>query len=361
VTTVHPSFLITHDLYESLTTQVEIFGDLQDAFTGSRNQFGGRIMEAYAKRLGGWGRLAIRVSPHITMSYERPKEDSALAVDEAHVMTIAQPVKLVHADVAQGTIVVTNEDGSIEYEEGSLGDYVVISLGGGFETLLELAPFSSIADGERVLVSYVYELGGRGDILRTSVDVDAYLSILDHLGLFGRYQTNDAKVLSGNERDFRINSYDRSVVGLQLTWPWFSARAEFEDYDATFAPFRGYSGRISVFSDSTASWRARCGIGYVLRDYSDTGETLGRLRASASVRKRLFRRGQLELETRYRRVRWSGERSAANDVDALSANAGFSWRYGKIDVKLEGGMAQIMRKAEDKRVYRVDLRLRRAF
>jgi hypothetical protein len=42
-------------------------------------------------------------------------------------------------------------------------------------------------------------------------------------------------------------------------------------------------------------------------------------------------------------------------------NAGFSWWYGQIDVKLEGGMAQVLREAEDKRVYRIDLRARRSF
>jgi hypothetical protein len=82
---------------------------------------------------------------------------------------------------------------------------------------------------------------------------------------------------------------------------------------------------------------------------------------SAGVRKRLFRRGELELEGRYRRVRWSGDRGDADDVDTLFVNADFSWRYGKIDVKLEAGMAQVLREAEDKRVYRVDLRVRRSF
>jgi hypothetical protein len=293
------------------------------------------------------------------MTYDRPKEDAAGVDDEDYQMTIV-PEPLQNPDVIEPTIVVTNDNclgpGS-RCEPGM--DYEVISLPGGDVGLLLLG--GDLEEDDWVLVSYTYELGGRGDILTTGVDVEVNLSILERLGLFGRYETNDQKLLSGNERDVRANSYDRGVVGLELTWPWFSARAEFEDYDATFAPFRGYLGRISVFSDSAASWRARGGVGYAVRDYSDTGETVGRLTTSAGVSKRLFRRGQLELKARYRRVRWSGERSAANDVDALSANTAFSWWYGKIDVKLEAGMAQVLREAEDKRVYRVDLRVRRSF
>jgi hypothetical protein len=60
-------------------------------------------------------------------------------------------------------------------------------------------------------------------------------------------------------------------------------------------------------------------------------------------------------------VRCSGERSGADDIDALFVNAGYSWWYGKINVKLAGGMAQVFRKAEDRSVYRVDLRVRRSF
>ena len=188
-----------------------------------------------------------------------------------------------------------------------------------------------------------------------------YIFKLQKSGNIVTWKINEQEVLAGNELEVLTNSYKRSVLGLELTWPWFSARGELEDYDATFSPFRGYLGRISVFSDSVASWRARCGVGYVFRDYSDTDETVGRLTASAGISKRLFRRGQMKLDGRYRRARWSGERATANDVDTVSVNAGFSWWYGKIDVKLDFRMVQVLRDAEDKRVYRVDLRVRRPF
>jgi hypothetical protein len=362
VTSLNPSFLITHELYESLTSQVEIFGRLRDGSTGSRNEVAGSISEAYVKRLGGWGRLSIRATPRVAMTYDRPKGDSAPGFVEDYQMKSDPDLarELPEPNIIESTIRVFSDD--CEFVECVPGwDYLVQPVGGGvFKLSLPLFP-GDLGEDALVLVEYKSELGGRGDILSTSVDVGASLWILERLALFGSYQTNDRKVVSGNERDVRINSYDRSTVGLELTWPWLSARAELEDYDATFSPFRGYLGRISVFSGSTASWRARGGVGYVFRDYSDTGETLGRLTASAGVRKRLFRRGRLELEARYQRVRWSGERSAANNVDTLSVDAGFSWWYGKIDVKLEGGMVQILRSVEDKREYRVDLRVRRPF
>jgi hypothetical protein len=360
VANMNPSFSLTHDLYESLTTRFEIFGRLRDGSTGSRNQFGGVISETYVKRLGGWGRLSIRAASRITMTSDRPKGDTALAVDEGHTMAeFPDEPRLVNPDVI-GPIVVTNEKCPGERCEEGL-DYEVERVGGGFVELSLPVVTRFLVEGDFVEVSYTYDLGGKRDILSTGVNAGANLWILDRLGLFGRYETNDQKLVSGDERDLRINEYDRSVVGLQLRWPWLSARAQFEDYDATFDPFRGYLGSISVFTYGTASWRARFNASYTLRDHTDTDETVGRLTVSGGVRKRLFRRGELELDGRYRRERWSGDRSDVDDVDTLFVNAGFSWWYGKIDVKLEGGMSQILREAEDKRVYRFDLRVRRSF
>jgi hypothetical protein len=363
VTSLHPSFFITHDLYESLTTQVEIFGDLQDASFGSRYQFGGSISEVYAKRLGRWGRLAIRVSPRVTMTYDRPEADSAVGFDEDYPMTADEDLapELSQPNVIESTIVVTNDNCLPDRICEPGDDYTVTLPVGGFVKLVLPAPEGDLTEGDLVDVEYTYELGGRGDILGLNVNANADLWILERLGLFGRYQMNDQKVLSGHESDLRINSFERTVVGLQLLWPWFSARAEFEDYDATFEPFLGYSGRISVFSDRTAWWGARCGVSYAVREYSDTGETQSRLEASAGAGKGLFRRGKLDLAVRYRRVRWSGERSAANDVDEFFFNTGFSWWYGRIDVRLEGLVGQVIRTTEEKRVYRVDLRVRRSF
>jgi hypothetical protein len=348
-------------LYESLTTNVGISWSLQDASTGSRNQFGGTIREIYNKRLGEWGRLTLRATPRIAMAYDRPQGDIAPVFDESHTMAdLPFAPRLDNPDVIIETIEVTSEDCSGEVCEPEL-DYRAIPVSGGFvELRLPDVPRDLDVDSA-VLVEYKYELGEEADILNTGVDAEASLFILERLGLFCRYEINDQKLVSGNERNVRINDYDRTVVGMHLTWPWFSATAEFEDYNATFGPFRGYSGSISAFNDSTASWRVGFNAGYTFRDQKDTGETMGLLSLSGTVTKRLFRRGELTLEGRYRQERWTGDRSDESDVDTLFLNAGYSWWYGKVSVKLKGGMAQILRKREDRSVYRVDLRVRRSF
>jgi CSLREA domain-containing protein len=85
-------------------------------------------------------------------------EDTDFVFDERHLMVGLQPVILRQQDVIASSIVVTDLNGSIVYDEGL--DYRVTQIGGGAETELMRTPTSNIADGELVLVDYAYELIG---------------------------------------------------------------------------------------------------------------------------------------------------------------------------------------------------------
>ena len=165
-TNFNPIFFLTHQLYDSLRSELEIFGQFEDSTFRTRNEIGGRIDETYLKQLGNWGRLNISVSPYASVAYNRTNEDVARVFDESHVMVGLLPSVLRQQDVITSSIVVTDEVGSIVYDEGPLGDYIVNQTGDGFETELIRTPISNIADGQLVLVDYVYELAGDSDTLR---------------------------------------------------------------------------------------------------------------------------------------------------------------------------------------------------
>jgi hypothetical protein len=361
-TTLSPNFFLTHQLYDSLRTDFELFGRFEDASFRTRNEFGGRIDEHYLKRLGDWGRLNINVSPQASMTYNRLEEDTASVIDERHVMIGLQPVLLRQPDIIASSIVVTDDNGSIVYDEGPLGDYVVNQTGGGIETQLVRTPTSDIADGQLVLVDYEFELLGDSDTLMTGVNVYTSLEFLEHWVVFGRFDTLDYHVLTGDEDELRLNDFNRYVAGLEFKWLWFTAKAEFEENDATFGPFRGYSGMASVFTDGRQLWGARLTADYAHRDHTDEqGETVDRFSVSGVANRRFFKRGLLEAEGSWLRARWSGESSTANDIDAVHIKLKYSWWYGKIEVKMETGFAQILRPTEDRSVYRAELRVRRVF
>jgi len=359
VNNLSPRFVIRHQLYDSLTSHLELFGSIQDATYSQRDEYGANLTENYIKKLGAWGTLGLTVAPRILMTSTRPEQDSALAINEVQVMSLGQPALLANFDVVASTIVVTNADESVIYQEGL--DYQVVSIGDGVQTQLVLTVPSQIADGEAVLVDYEYRLMGDSDILTPTLDLVGSIWLLDHLKLFGRYEIHEPKVLSGNEAELRINSFDRSVIGFEFDWPWMSATARYENYDATIGPFESVSGTISVFTYGAHPWQARARAGYGYQSYTGSDDSVSRATLGANASLRLFRRGMLEFEANWLHERWGGSSSESNDLDQIFVGTDLSWWYGQFEFRLETGMAQLLRRTEDRSVYQVDLRLRRWF
>lgn len=362
-THLSPNLALSHQLYNSLRSDFRLFGFVDGSSFRKRYQYGGSIAENYTKILGDWGRLNMSVAPRVAVTYDRPDAATGFVFREEHQMVGFDPVRLDQTDIIESSIVVTDQAG-IPYDPGPLGDYTVEQLGGGFETELRRVPGSDILDGEVVRVAYEYELPGFGDSDLLSVGVSAHtsLSLVEHLSVFGRYEQFNTHVLSGSDSDIRLNNYNRYSTGLEFNWPWFSAKAEFIDNDATFGRFRGYSGETSFFTYGTDTWHARLNAGYIYRDYlDDTGEDLSRVTMSASAGTRLFLRGLLEAEGSWMRGRWDGPSGDANDIDLMHVKLKYSWWYGKVEVKFETGFIQIIRPAEQSSGYLVDLRVRRVF
>jgi hypothetical protein len=168
-------------------------------------------------------------------------------------------------------------------------------------------------------------------------------------------------VLSGDEDDLRFNSFDRYEAGMEFSSNWFNARAKFRDNDASITPSWGYTGSASVNTYGIESWHGRLNAEYAYVNQGNSDRTVNRYSMSGSASKRFFNWGTLEAEGRWLRTRWSGQSSEGNDIDALHVKLKYSWWYGKVEVRLETGFAQLLRPAEDRTVYNFDLRLRRVF
>ncbi|MBW2541013.1 MAG: hypothetical protein JRF15_02900, partial [Deltaproteobacteria bacterium] len=361
-TNLNGRFFLMHRLYESLKTDLELYGEYEDSSFRRRDEFGGILSANYLKRLGDWGRLNIGVAPRTSMIYNRLEEDTAFVFDERHVMVGLQPVLLRQPDIIVTSIVVTDETGSVVYDEGPAGDYIVNQTGGGIQTELVRTPISTIGDGQLVLVDYEFELIGDNDTLQTGVAVHSSLSFLDYWRVFGRYDNQDYHVISGDEDRLRFNDFDRYLAGLEFSRKWFTAKGEYEENDATFGSFRGFAGMVALYTGGMRSWNAHATADFAHRDHTDdVGEKVNRFSLSGGTSKRFFKWGMLEAEASWMRARWSGQSSEANDVDALRVKLKYTWWYENFEVKLETGFAQLLRPTEDRSVFRFDLRARRVF
>ncbi len=353
ITLLNPSFNLRHQLYQSLSTRFEAWGRFRDASFGKRNAVAGIFSENYTKELGEWGRLGVGFSSTTILTYTRPDQETAEVIDERHQMTSAND----HCDLLDQPFVIESSI-DVFFPNGIVYPYDTMMVGTETELCLIGVP---VGEDVRVLVDYVFELNGRSDVLSQGFSVDGSLWFLDHVGLYGRYQNRQEHVLSGEEESLRLNPFDRQLAGVEVTWPWLTAKAEYENYDANFGPFRQLSGSFSVFTFGRRTWRARFNAGYGYRELKNTDENVQRLKLGASARRRLFRRGQLELHADYLRERWSSSDQDSNDRDAVNVRSLFTWWYGLIQVRLEGKMVQIFERVEDRSVYQVNLRVRRSF
>jgi hypothetical protein len=359
-TNLDSSFFLNHELYDSLETRIEIVGRLEDATFRTRYELGASIAPNYLKNLGDWGRLSVLVAPRVSVVSNRLEENTAFVFDERHVMVDTQPSVLREQDIIASSIVVTDENGFV-YQQGSLGDYIVNQLNGGLETQLVRTPISTIADGQLVLVDYEFELIGDNDTLSTGVNINSTLDFLDYWSAFGSYDNVDYHVLSGDKDALRLNSYDHYRFGLRYQGAWLTARAEYEENDGTLGSFRGYTGAVGLITYGARQWSARLNADYAYRDNFDTGESVNRLSVAGTASKRIFKRGVIEAEGSWLRTRWSGQSSNANDIDAFHATLNYSWWYGKVELGLQTGFAQLLRPTEDRSVFKLDMWVRRVF
>ncbi len=365
VSNLDASYLLTHKLYESLGSDFEIFARFEDASFRKREEFGGRISENYLKRLGDWGSLGISVSPHASVAYNRLDEETAsVEIPEAYILldsvrlVLGQPG--VQPDIIVSTIRVTSPNCPTTPCRNLL-DYTVEQTGGGFETELRRSVSGGILNGDQVFVTYDFELPGDNDTLTTGVGVRTSLAFLDHWRVFANYDSLDYHVLSGDKGDLRFNSFDRYATGMEFNGQWFAAKARYEQNDASITPSWGYSGSASFFTYGTKSWSGRLGADYAFVNQGNSAQTVNQFSVSAAASKQFFKWGFLEVEGSWRRGRWSGQSSQANDIDTLDLRLRHSWWYGKVEMRLETGFAQILRPTEDRSVYNLNLRVRRVF
>ena len=247
---------LEHRLYDSLVSQLSGFGHFQDFDTGARvNRYGVDASFDYRKT-NPWGTL------HATYraSYERESRSGGNvygeARDEQHTFRDPSPVTLTNPTIQTGSIVITALDRITYYQLGR--DYRIYDRGDRIE--IERVLTGRIADGETVLIDYVFNIGGDFDLdtitqnLVIRQDFDFGFSPYYRL----RWQN---QALSPREAAGAIpEDITAHTLGAEFRLGNFKLGGEYEHHDSTINPFEalrfngGYSRRFA--SGVEASLRA---------------------------------------------------------------------------------------------------------
>jgi hypothetical protein len=331
---VQGSYGIRHQLYESLTSTLDVHGSYQEDsdVTGSSTTdlYGVGLAENYVKRLQSWGHLSIGGSIVADHQDQSALGDTFTSIDESHTVYLPtssqfRPVYLNRPNVITGSIQVTAAGQALI--EGS--DYQVISSGQLTEVRLIVPPSSHLQsllgsnDSLAIAVTYQSEGLNNASFESLTSNFDIRLDLFGRFGIYGRlnWLDNDAppQVLTQTLTDL--------VGGVDYNWRWLRTGAEYEDYDSNFSQYDA----LRFFQNLNFALDSRSSLGLNFNEtfyhYAGSGdETL------------------YQFTTRYNLQLWSSfscfiqggcsfQNVLGTEETDGAAEAGFSWTRGKLSVR----------------------------
>lgn len=317
---------LEHRLYESLTSS--LVGDLDwnsDAASRSRSQ---RLMlqEDYVKRLWGPVRLGLHYDESRRWSESLFGSRLNNLIDEAHELRDGAAEFLAELFVDPATVVVLSEDRLRRYREGT--DYELTARGDLSE--VHRLVTGSIANGEKVLVSYQYVAGGR----RRTVDQSRGLRFSLLLGARGSFWVSEARqsqsVLETGLGAGRPNAegFRERGWGSELRWKFFAATQSWRVKESDIAPLRTFHSTVRLGGPITPRLTVLLGWGYdSSRLLATGGHSLGR---EYSVEGRLTPHKRLEFALDGR----AGEMAAGGLAGLYRSVEGrVNWTYRLVELE----------------------------
>lgn len=242
------SFALTHLLYRNLLTTANIWASSQQSDPADITQWRGGISTRYTKNFFGAG-----VSAGLGYSYQVTDRDSRQPlmeiVNESYAVPLDGAVILSQRFIVDSSIIVTNDDGSVVYEDGL--DYTVLDLPDDL-TQVQAIPGGRIETGNSILVSYQAET--LPSLKYSTVNTNYQLGLnLGWMRFSHTYTDQDEKIISGQGGSFLS---PRRVIRTRLDfqWKWYDVKVQV-GADRNYNRYNNYEGNNYTFRQSL-DWRA---------------------------------------------------------------------------------------------------------
>ncbi len=225
---------LEHRLFESLVSQVTGFAQNQ-AF-GSRftvRRYGTQASFSYRKK-NRWGTLRASYRAGLRSEERRGGERELEALDERGAFNDPEPIRLSNANAVQASIFMTAEDRTTMYIQGR--DYTVRLIGDFIE--LERVVTGRIADGETVLIDYVYRSGG--DLVLETINSNFTIrqELTNGFSPYYRFSRQDQTLRPRSASGITPEDITGHIGGLEYRKGSVRLLGEYEDHGSTISPFR---------------------------------------------------------------------------------------------------------------------------
>jgi hypothetical protein len=226
---------LRHQLYESLTTSLDVHGNYGTASSPGSSAFNDRygvgLNEGYSKRLGSWGHLSIGAGAIVDQEdFSSSGGGGLTTINESHVLRDTEATFLINPRVIATTVLVTGSGGVPAYINGV--DYRLIPEGE--LTQIQRIPTSrNLLDGATVLVSYQSDSLFTSSFQTVNATAQIRLDLFNTVGLYGRLNIVD----NNAPPSALAETLTDLVGGADVTWRWLRAGAEYESFDSNFTRY----------------------------------------------------------------------------------------------------------------------------
>jgi len=229
-------FVLTHQLYTNLITTLNLFGLYEDVEDDVQTtQYGSSVDWQYNRR-NPYGHLYANLALAYDTQNTRGGNKNRVVLNEAHVMRDPVAATLRNRNIVPFTIIVTDTSNRRLYRIGI--DYYLFFQGN--TVRITRIRSGRIADGDTILVDYLYKTpaGGTLDTIRVDFNIEQRFKngLKPYYRLSYRNQEDDATTGFLSRADLT----DHHRIGVAYDKDRYSLGVEYEIFDDTIEPFDAY-------------------------------------------------------------------------------------------------------------------------
>jgi hypothetical protein len=227
---------IEHQLYDSLVSQLYAYLQRQEYASGPEiDRYGAQASFDYRKT-NRWGELRSNYRAGLEQQDRRGGFQRIEVLDERRTFQDPEPVVLASANIETGSIFVTAEDRTTYYMRGR--DYTVYTVGDRVE--LRRVPTGEIADGETVLVDYVFSLGGDLELDTVMQHFELRQDFDWGLSPYYRLRWQDQTITPATASGAIPEDITAHTFGLEYRRGSLRLGGEYEDHASTINPYEAF-------------------------------------------------------------------------------------------------------------------------
>ena len=232
------------------TVEYRLFDSVVTQFTGvvQNQEFGsGLTIRRYAaqarleyRKKNPWGLLRASFRDRFQREKRRGGGLQLETIDERRTFRDPDPIRLSNPNVVKSSIFMTAEDRTTFYMLGR--DYTFREVGDFLE--LERVPTGRIAEGQIVLIDYVYRVGG--DLILETLGRDFSLrqDFDNGWSPYYRFRWQDQELRPKKASGVTPDDITAHLIGVEFKRGAIRLMAEYEDHDSTISPSR--TKRLSI-------------------------------------------------------------------------------------------------------------------